>query len=210
MEDRDPGRKPDSVKDALMDTADSYTELAEDLQTDLKSPNTMEEVLKLAERTSLEVLALLPLSPVYCPFCSIYTDCGGCENCKYAADYGICSETGSLYHQVLEAHYGLVGAIESFPGQSKKIVPSKGTEVAKDVLSIGASNLAKIAKNFRSEIQKASSPEDIMTVKKDFMIELVSDLPLEKVCSHCDLEHLNIIRAKEEALLGLDRHWAAA
>ena len=226
--DRDQYRKPESAKDALINTANLYAELAENLQIDLKSANAMEEVLNLAERATLDVLALLPLSPVYCPFCSIYTGRDGCRDCKYAASYGICSEAGSIYDQVLEAHYGLVGAIESFPDQAKKITlpkaitpseniskpkaatPPNAIEDAKDVLFISASNLAKMAEIFRSKIQKASLPEDIMTIKKAFMAELVGDLPLEKVCSHCGLEHFDITKAKEEALLGLDRYWAAA
>lgn len=202
---------PESVRSALEEVADRYTVLARDLQADIATAGGAEEVLELAEMSTLEMLAYLPMSPVYCPFCAFHRPGSeDCRDCKYAAKYGRCTEAGSLYDQALEAHYDLVRAVKDLrQGQflARSSIPTDEIQVA---LGDQGDRVIDLADRFQRGVREARSSEEVMTLKTEFMADLVRNLPLEKVCSVCGFEHRDLFEAKNEALLGLSRHWAAA
>ncbi|GEM_PF-679412 len=202
---------PKSVRSALEEVADRYSDLARDLRADLAAAGGAEEVLELAERSTLEMLAYLPMSPVYCPFCNLHRPGSeDCRDCEYAAKYGRCTEAGSLYDQALEAHYDLVRAVQDLRQgqfQARSPIPAEEVRVA---LEDHADRLIDLASRFQRRVREARSPEEVMTLKTEFMVDLVRNLPVEKVCSLYGLEHRDLFEAKNEALQGLSRHWAAA
>ncbi len=209
--DRNSTDPPESVRSALEEVAGRYSELARDLRTDLAGAEGREEVLELAERSTLEMLAYLPLSPVYCPFCNLHRPgTGDCQDCKYAARYGRCTEAGSVYDQALKAHYDLVRAVQDLRRsrfQAISPIPEKEVRAA---LGDQADRVIDIASRFGRSVREAQSSEEVMTLKTEFMADLVRNLPVEKVCSLCGFEHRDLFEAKNGALLGLSRHWAAA
>ncbi|HII05740.1 MAG TPA: hypothetical protein HA349_00045 [Methanotrichaceae archaeon] len=202
---------PESVRSALEEVADRYTVLAQDLQADIAAAGGAEEVLELAEMSTLEMLAYLPMSPVYCPFCALHRPGSeDCRDCEYAAKYGRCTEAGSLYDQALEAHYDLVRAVKDLrQGQflARSSIPAEEIRVA---LGDQADQVIDLADRFQRGVREARSSEEVMTLKTEFMADLVRNLPLEKVCSLCGFEPRDLFEAKNEALRGLSRHWAAA
>lgn len=202
---------PERVKAALEEVAGRYSDLARDLRADLAAVEGSEEVLKLAERSSLEMLARLPLSPVYCPFCTFHRPgAEDCQGCGYADRYGRCTETGTPYNRAIVAHYDLVEAVEKLlPGgfQARSSIPEDEVRAA---LTDGADRLYDLASRFGRRVLKARSSEEVMTLKTEFMIDLVGSLPAERVCSICGFEGRDLFEAKNEALLRLRRHWAAA
>ena len=202
---------PEIVKTALEEVADRYSELAKDLRADLAAAGGAEEVLELAERSTLEMLANLPLSPVYCPFCTFYhPGSEDCQGCGYAARYGRCTEAGTPYNQAIVAHYDLVVAVENLrPGRS----PAKSSIRKDDVkaaLGGEADRVIDLAGRFQKRIRGARSSEEVMTLKTEFMADLVGDLPAERVCKICGFDYRELSEAKNEALLRLRRHWPAA
>lgn len=204
---------PKSAVEALDSAADLYADLAGDLQEDLAEATEMEDLLELAERSSLETLAKLPLSPYYCPFCSIHNPGReSCKGCEYASERGICSEAGSIYDQILDAHYALVGAVQEFREESlqKTPLPPEKVEAAKDALQDHALWLMDLAERFKRQVRGAGSSEEIMSLKKAFMIDLVRGLPLMSICNRCGVENQSLIEAEVKALFGLSRYWAAA
>lgn len=202
---------PESVRSALEEVAGRYSDLARDLQVDLAAAGGAEEVLELAERSTLEMLAYLPLSPVYCPFCNLHRPGSeDCLNCEYAARYGRCTEAGSVYDQALEAHYDLVRAVQDLrQGRFQARFPISAEEV-RAVLGGQADRVIDLANRFGRRVREARSSEEVMSLKTEFMADLVRNLPVEKVCSSCGFEHRDLFEAKNEVLLGLSRHWAAA
>ncbi|HOO53913.1 MAG TPA: hypothetical protein PLM24_00900 [Methanothrix sp.] len=202
---------PESVKTALEEVADRYSNLARDLQADLDAAEAGEEVLELAERSTLEMLAYLPLSPVYCPFCNLHRPGSeDCLNCKYAARYGRCTEAGSVYDQALEAHYDLVRVVQDLrQGRFQARFPISAEEV-RAVLGGQADRVIDLANRFGRSVREARSSEEVMTLKTEFMADLIRNLPAERIYSLCGFEHRDLFEAKKEALLGLSRHWAAA
>ena len=202
---------PERVKTALEEVAGRYSDLAEDLREDLDAVEGSEEVLKLAERSTLEMLARLPLSPVYCPFCTIYhPGSEDCQGCRYAARYGRCTETGTLYNQAITAHYDLVEAVEKLlPGgfHAGSSIPEKEVRAA---LVDEADRVSDLASRFGQRVRKARSSEEVMTLKTEFMADLVGSLPAEKVCRICGFEGQELFEAKNEAISRLRRHWPAA
>jgi hypothetical protein len=209
--DRNSTDPPESVRSALEEVAGRYSELARDLRTDLAGAEGREEVLELAERSTLEMLAYLPMSPVYCPFCNLHRPgTEDCQDCKYAARYGRCTEAGSVYDQALKAHYDLVRAVQDLrQGRYKAISPIPEKEVCA-ALEDQADRVIDLASRFGQRVRKARTSEEVMTLKTEFMADLVRNLPVEKVCSLCGFEHRDLFEAKNGALLGLSRHWAAA
>jgi hypothetical protein len=209
--DRSSTDPPESVRSALEEVAGRYSELAQDLRADLSAAGGAEEVLELAERSTLEMLAYLPLSPVYCPFCTLHRPgAEDCEGCKYAARYGRCTEAGTVYDQALKAHYDLVRAVEDLRRsgfQAFPLIPEKEVRVA---LGEGADRVIDLAGRFQQRVREARTSEEVMTLKTEFMADLVRNLPVEKVCRLCGFEHRDLFEAKNGALLGLSRHWAAA
>lgn len=202
---------PERVKTALEEVAGRYSELARDLQADIAAAGGAEEVLELAERSTLEMLAYLPLSPVYCPFCNLHhPGSEDCLNCEYAARYGRCTEAGSVYDQALEAHYDLVKAVQDLrQGRFQARFPISVEEV-RAVLGDQADQVIDLASRFGRRVREAQSSEKVMTLKTEFMADLVRNLPVERIYSLCGFEHRDLFEAKNEALLGLSRHWAAA
>jgi hypothetical protein len=209
--DRNSTDPPESVRSALEEVAGRYSELARDLRTDLAGAEGREEVLELAERSTLEMLAYLPMSPVYCPFCNLHRPgTEDCQDCKYAARYGRCTEAGSVYDQALKAHYDLVRAVQDLrQGQFQAISPIPEKEV-RAALEDQADRVIDLASRFGQRVRKTRTSEEVMTLKTEFMADLVRNLPVEKVCSLCGFEHRDLFEAKNGALLGLSRHWAAA
>jgi hypothetical protein len=209
--DRSSTDPPESVRSALEEVAGRYSELAQDLRADLSAAGGAEEVLELAERSTLEMLAYLPLSPVYCPFCTLHRPgAEDCEGCKYAARYGRCTEAGTVYDQALKAHYDLVRAVEDLRRsgfQAFPLIPEKEVRVA---LGEEADRVIDLAGRFQQRVREARTSEEVMTLKTEFMADLVQNLPVEKVCRLCGFEHRDLFEAKNGALLGLSRHWAAA
>jgi hypothetical protein len=202
---------PERVKTALVEVAGRYSDLAKDLRADLAAVEGSEEVLKLAERSTLEMLACLPLSPVYCPFCTFYRPgAEDCEGCEYAARYGRCTEAGTPYNRAIVAHYDLVEAVEKIlPGgfQARSSIPEGEVRAA---LVDGADRLCDLASRFGRRVRKARSSEEVMTLKTEFMVDLVGSLPAERVCRICGFEGRDLFEAKNEALLRLRGHWLAA
>ncbi|MGC9515969.1 hypothetical protein, partial [Methanocrinis sp.] len=178
---------------------------------DLAAAEAVEEVLELAERSTLEMLAYLPLSPVYCPFCNLHRPGSeDCEGCGYAARYGRCTETETPYNQAIIAHYGLVEAVEKLlPGRSQAGFSIPAEEV-RAALGDDADRVVDLAGRFGRRIRKAQTSEEVMSLKTEFMADLVGSLPAERVCRICGLEGRELFEAKNEALLGLRRHWPAA
>jgi hypothetical protein len=209
--DRNSTDPPESVRSALEEVAGRYSDLARDLQADLEAAEGRGEVLELAERSTVEMLAYLPLSPVYCPFCTLHRPgAEDCEGCEYAARYGRCTEAGSVYDRALEAHYDLVRAVQDLRQggfQARSSIPEKEVRVA---LGDQADRVIDLASRFGQRVREARSSEEVMTLKTEFMVDLVRNLPVEKVCSLCGFEHRDLFEAKNGALLGLSRHWAAA
>ncbi len=206
---------PERVKTALEEVADRYSELAKDLQADLAAAGGAEEVLELAERSTLEMLANLPLSPVYCPFCTFYQPGSeDCQGCGYAARYGRCTEAGTPYNRAIVAHYDLVEAVENLrpgqPGRSRARSSTPTEEAIKVALGGEADRVIDLAGRFQRRIRGARSSEEVMTLKTEFMADLVGDLPAERVCKICGFDHRDLSEAKKEALLRLRRHWPAA
>jgi len=202
---------PERVKTALVEVAGRYSDLARDLRADLAAAGGTEEVLELAERSTLEMLARLPLSPVYCPFCTFHRPgAEDCQGCGYAARYGRCTEAGSPYDQALEAHYDLVRAVEELRHNravARAPIPMEEVRVA---LGDRADRVIDLAARFRRRVRRARTSEEVMTLKTEFMADLVGNLPIEEVCSLCGFEDRDLFEAKNGALLGLSRHWAAA
>jgi len=202
---------PERVKTALEEVAGRYSDLAKDLRADLASAGGAEEVLELAGRSSLEMLAYLPLSPVYCPFCTIYRPGSeDCQGCGYAARHGRCTETGTPYNQAIMAHYGLVEAVEKLLPcrfQARSSVPEGAVRAA---LWDDADRITDLASRFSRRIKGARSSEEVMALKTEFMADLVGGLPAEKVCRICGFEYRDFSEAKNEALFRLRRHWPAA
>ena len=196
---------------ALEEVAGWYSDLAKDLRADLAAAGGEEEVLRLAERSSLEMLARLPLSPVYCPFCNLHRPgAEDCQGCGYAARYGRCTEAGTPYNRAIVAHYDLVEAVEKLlPGglQARSPIPEGEVRAA---LTDGADRLCDLASRFGRRVQKARSSEEVMALKTEFMVDLVGSLPAERVCRICGFEGRDLFEAKNEALLRLRRHWPAA
>lgn len=209
--DRNSTDPPESVRSALVEVAGRYSELARDLRTDLAVAEGREEVLELAERSTLEMLAYLPMSPVYCPFCNFHRPgTEDCQDCKYAARYGRCNEAGSVYDQALKAHYDLVRAVQDLRRsrfQAIFQIPEKEVHAA---LADQADRVIDLASRFGQRVRKARTSEEVMTLKTELMVDLVRNLLVEKVCSLCGFEHRDLFEAKNGALLGLSRHWAAA
>ncbi len=202
---------PESVRSALEEVAGRYSELAQDLRADLAAAGGAEEVLELAERSTLQMLAYLPLSPVYCPFCTLHRPgAEDCEGCKYAAKYGRCTEAGSVYDQALKAHYDLVKAVEDLRQGGFQALPPIREKEVRVALGEGADRVIDLAGRFRQRVREAQTSDEVMTLKTEFMADLVEDLPVEKVCRLCGFENRDLFEAKNGALQGLSRHWAAA
>jgi hypothetical protein len=202
---------PERVRSALEEVAGRYSDLARDLQADLAVVEGREEVLELAERSTLEMLERLPLSPVYCPFCNLHRPgTEDCRNCEYAARYGRCTEAGSVYDQALEAHYDLVRAVQDIRQGRLPMRSAISAEEVRAVLGDQAGQVIDLARRFGQKVRTAQSSEEVMTLKTEFMADLVRNLPVEKVCRLCGFEQRDLFEAKNEALLGLSRHWAAA
>ncbi len=202
---------PESVRSALKEVAGRYADLALDLKADLVAVGGAEEVLELAKRSTLEMLTYLPMSPIYCPFCALHRPGSeDCQDCEYAARYGRCTEAGSLYDQALETHYDLVGAVQDLRQGLSRARSSIRADELRVALRDQADRLIDLAARFGEGVRKARSSEEVMTLKTEFMADLIGNLPLEKVCCLCGFEHSNLFEAKNEALLGLSRHWAAA
>jgi len=209
--DRNSTDPPESVRSALEEVAGRYSDLARDFRADIAAAKAADDVLELAERSTLEMLAYLPLSPVYCPFCTFHRPgTEDCEGCEYAARYGRCTEAGSAYDRALKAHYDLVRAVQDLRQgrlQANFPIPTDEVRVA---LEDHADRLIDLAGRFGRRVRLARSSEEVMTLKTEFMADLVGNLPVEKVCRLCGLDHLDLFEAKNGALLGLSRHWAAA
>lgn len=202
---------PERIKTALEEVAGRYSDLAEDLREDLAAVEGSEEVLKLAERSTLEMLARLPLSPVYCPFCTIYhPGSEDCKGCGYAVKYGRCTETGTPYHQAIMAHYDLVEAVEKLLAEGVQAGSSIPEKEVRAALVDGAYRVSDLASRFGRRVRKAQSSEEVMTLKTEFMADLVGSLPAEKVCKICGFEGRDLFVAKNEAISRLRRHWPAA
>ncbi|MDF0591566.1 hypothetical protein [Candidatus Methanocrinis natronophilus] len=201
---------PQGVIAALEEVADRYRNLAGDLREDLAAAGGAEEALELAERSSLEMLEYLPLSPVYSPFCTFHhpgaVDCTGC---RYAAKYGRCTEAGSPYDLAIEAHYRLVEAVRAHrwgrgPGRHP-ITPEEVRRALEDQVD----RVEDLASRFQKRVRKARSSEEVMTIKTEFMADLVGELPVEVVCRRCGFSDSHLFEARDEALLRLSRHWPA-
>ena len=202
---------PEGVKTALEEVAHRYSELAEDLRADLAAAGGAKEVLELAERSTLEMLAILPLSPVYCPFCTIYRPGSlDCQGCRYAARYGRCTEAGTPYNRAIVAHYDLVEAVENLRPSRSRREASIPAEDAKVALRGEADRVADLAGRFGEKVRRARSSEEVMALKTEFMADLVGDLPAERVSRICGFEHRELSEAKNEALVRLRRHWPAS
>jgi hypothetical protein len=201
---------PEGVITALEEVADRYRTLARDLREDLASAGGAEEALDLAERSTLEMLAYLPLSPVYSPFCTFHrpgaVDCAGC---RYAARYGRCNEAGSPYDLAIESHYRLVEAVQDHRWDRISGGHTIPVEEVRRALKDQAGRVMDLASRFRERVRRARSSEEVMTVKTQFMNDLVGELPVEVVCRSCGFVDHSLFEAKNEALLGLSRHWPA-
>lgn len=201
---------PEGVITALVEVADRYRNLAGDLLADLASAGGAEEVLELAEKSTLEMLAYLPLSPVYSPFCTFHhPGAGDCAGCRYAARYGRCTEAGSPYDLAIKAHYHLVEAVQGHRWGRVSGGHPIPAEVVRTALEDQADWVVDLASSFRERVRRARSSEEVMTIKTEFMADLVGKLPVEEVCRRCGFEDRNLLEAKNQALLGLSRHWPA-
>lgn len=202
---------PEGVISALEDVADRYRNLAGDLRADLAAAGGPEEAMELAGRSTLEMLAYLPLSPVYSPFCTFHhpgaLDCTGC---RYAARYGRCTEAGSPYDLAIDAHYRLVEAVESHRWGRVSGAHPIPVEMVRKALEDQADRVIDLAIRFRKRVRRARSSEEVMAVKTKFMADLVGELPVEAVFRRCGLIDQSLFEAKDEALLRLSRHWPAA
>jgi hypothetical protein len=201
---------PEGVISALEDVADRYRNLAGDLRADLAAAGSPEEAMELAGRSTLEMLAYLPLSPVYSPFCTFHhpgaVDCTGC---RYAARYGRCTEAGSPYDLAVDAHYRLVKAVQGHRCGRVSGAHPIPVEMVRKALEYQADRVIDLASRFRKRVRRARSSEEVMTVKTQFMIDLVGGLPVEEVCRSYGFVDQSLFEAKDEALLRLSRHWPA-
>lgn len=203
---------PERVKAALEEVADGYSDLASDLRADLADAEDGEAVLELAERSALEMLERLPLSPVYCPFCTIHRlGAVDCQGCGYAARYGRCTEAGTPYDLAIRAHYRLVEAVEDLRRVRQ---PRSGSSIPKDkvraALADQAERVVDLAGRFQRRVKNARSAEELMALKTEFMADLVGSLPIDRLSGLCGFDDRPILEAKREALQGLMRHWPAA
>jgi len=202
---------PNRIIEALEDVASRYAELAKNLQADLNEVQSKKDIIELAESFTVEMLAYLPLSQFYCPFCSLHNpECQSCQDCHYGAKYGICTQKDSLYSQVVDAHYHLVDAVQNIDLEkfsSKEYSPTFLEELKTDIFK-HADQLIDRSSKFQHQVATIESPERMMTLKREFMIDLVRGLlPLDRACNHCGVEFHELFEAKEKALEGLSLYW---
>jgi hypothetical protein len=202
---------PERVRAALEEVADGYSDLASDLRADLAGAEGTEAVLELAERSALEMLERLPLSPVYCPFCTIHRPGAvDCQGCGYAARYGRCTEAGTPYNRAIMAHYDLVEAVEDLRGGRQISAPSIPKEELRAALGDQADRVKDLAGRFQRRVRRARSSEELMALKTEFMADLVGSLPIDRVSGLCGFDDRPLLEAKRGALQGLRRPWPAA
>ena len=202
---------PERVKAALEEVADGYSGLASDLRADLEDAEGGEAVLELAERSALEMLERLPLSPVYCPFGTLYRPGAvDCQGCGYAARYGRCTDAGTPYDLAIRAHYRLVETVEGLQRLRLRSGSSFPNDEVRAALGDQAERVADLAGRFQRRVRRARSSEELMALKTEFMADLVGSLPIDRVSGLCGFDDRPLLEAKREALQGLRRHWPAA